>query len=84
MKTVIVAVFDVPAKAFAMPAFVPSVGYAVRSFTGEVNRKDDKNVMYTNSSDFLLYELGTYDEVTGRIEMLPDIKLVSSGKNVRV
>jgi len=65
MTTFVVAVFDSAMQAFATPMFVPAVGVAVRSFSDEVRRKSDKNVLSMHPEDFELVELGMYDEQTG-------------------
>ncbi|AZL82673.1 nonstructural protein [Apis mellifera associated microvirus 1] len=62
-----VAVRDVKAEAFNFPAAVPSLGMALRSFTDEVNRRDDNNAMNRHPADFSLYHIGTYDTATGSL-----------------
>lgn len=81
---VVVAVFDSAAKGFARPAFVPSVGAAMRSFGDEVNRADKDNVMYQHPEDFSLYELGVYDDGFGSFTLLEQNKLLITGKSVRL
>lgn len=65
MRTAVCAVRDGAMQAFAPPMFVPSPGVAVRSFTNEVNRADEKNVLYVNSDDFELHFIAYYDEESG-------------------
>jgi len=62
---VIVSIKDLAAQAFGRPAFVPSVGVAVRSFSDEVNRDHPDNQMFSHPSDFELYEVGQFDDATG-------------------
>lgn len=61
----ICAVFDTAIQAHAQPMFVSADGQATRSFTNEVNRADEKNVLYTNPNDFELYHLGLFNDETG-------------------
>ena len=84
MINVIVSVKDRAADAFGRPAFVPSIGLAIRSFSDEVNRDSADNQMFHHSDDFDLYELGSFDDSTGIITMLDVPKVVSLGKSVKV
>lgn len=80
MKQVVIAIKDRAADAFGRPAFVPSVGVAIRSFTDEVNRADPDNQMNSHPDDFDLFELGMYDDSTGVVEMLDSPRLLILGK----
>lgn len=62
-----VAIRDVKSDAFNLPATVPSLGLAIRSFTDEVNRSDANNAMNRHPSDFSLYHIGQYDDSTGTL-----------------
>lgn len=84
MINVIVSVKDRAADAFGRPAFVPSIGIAIRSFSDEINRDAADNQMFHHSDDFDLYELGSFDDSTGIITMLDVPKVVSLGKSVKV
>lgn len=83
MKYVVVSIKDRAADAFGRPAFVPSVGVAIRSFSDEVNRNDSENQMYAHPDDFDLFELASYDDSTGIVEMLEQPKLLILGKNAK-
>jgi len=65
MKLVLCSVKDRAADAYGRPMFVPSVGVAIRSFSDEVNRKDQENQLFNHPDDFDLYELGEFDDNTG-------------------
>ena len=69
-KLKIFAVRDQAVDAFNRPFFSPSRGLAVRSFTDEVNRSDPANPMYAHHEEFVLYELGQFDEETGIFETI--------------
>lgn len=69
MSTLIAcAVFDAKADCFNRPFFVPTSGLAVRSFTDEVNRRDNSNPMFVHPNDFSLWIVGSYEEHSGLLE----------------
>lgn len=76
MKLVIASVFDTASQAFMRPMFVPHVGQASRSFADEVNRPAQDNVMFNHPEDFILFQLGTFDEESGAFECGPPIQVV--------
>jgi hypothetical protein len=80
----IVSVRDRAADAFGRPFVVPSVGMALRSFSDEINRDAADNQMFHHSDDFDLYELGTFDESTGKLESHLAPKQLALGKSVKV
>lgn len=59
------AVKDSAVQAFNRPFFVPTVAAAARSFTDEVNRASEDNVMYRHPDDYELWCLGTFDDESG-------------------
>lgn len=63
---IVCAVRDVKVGAFANPFHVPTRAFAVRSFIDEVNRPDEKNMLNKHPADFQLFQLGTFDEESGR------------------
>ena len=84
MINIICSVKDRAADAFGRPLFVASKGIALRSFTDEVNRAAEDNQMYNHPDDFDLYELGTFDDSTGIIRMLPQPVVLAMAKSVKV
>lgn len=72
---VLVSVYDTKAEVFGTPFFVRSAAEGVRSFVDEVNREDENNVLYKHPMDFQLYQLATFNEVTGAIEDCEKVKL---------
>lgn len=68
MKLVVVSVRDSAVDAFMRPFFVPSTGVAVRSFRDEVSRSESE--MHKHPGDYELFEIGAFDEETGRFENL--------------
>lgn len=78
MKQVVVAVFDRAAQLYGRPFFVQALGQAIRSFTDEVNRKDDQRGDFAkHPQDFDLWSLAVYDDNEG--SFTPDHKMVLRG-----
>lgn len=67
MILVVFSIKDIAADAFGRPFFVQTRALAVRSFSDEVNRKADDNMMNKHPSDFALYEIGLFDDSKGTI-----------------
>lgn len=78
----VVSVRDTMADAFGRPIFTQSVGVAIRSFSDEVNRVDVQNEMNKHPEDFELFELGTFDDNTGRFVLYDKPKSLVVGKQV--
>lgn len=68
MRYKIVAIRDRAIDTFGVPVFVASTGAAIRSFSDEVNRKDDNNNLSKHPEDFDLFLLGEYDDQTGEFD----------------
>lgn len=82
MNLVICAVRDSAVNAFIRPFYVPAVGAAIRGFSDEVNRKDSE--MHKHPEDYELFELGVFDEDTGRFSQLSEPRALARGKDVFV
>lgn len=61
----IYAVHDTKAEAYLQPFFLRTKGEAIRSFSEEC--KKTGSPFNAHSSDFSLYELGEYDELSASI-----------------
>lgn len=83
MLQVIVSVKDTAAQAFGRPVFVPAIPVAVRSFRDEVNRKDSTEDLARHPDDFELYELGTFDDSTGIVQVLESPRMVARAKDLK-
>lgn len=82
MRLKVVAVRDRAADAYMRPFFVPTIGMAVRSFQDEVNRSGADNPMWSHPEDYDLYELGDFDEDSGRFLCHePQPRMVAVGKD---
>ena len=84
MKMVICSICDSAADAYGRPFFLSSVGVAIRSFTDEVNRSSEDNQIYQHPEDFDLFELGEFDDTTGRFVLLDVPKQLVLGRMVKV
>ena len=80
MKLVMCAVRDSAVDAFMRPFFVPSTGMAVRSFTDEVNRQDGE--MNKHREDYALFELGSFDEESGKCFNLDTPRQLIRGSDI--
>jgi len=84
MISVIVSVRDTAAEAFGRPMYLQSLGVAIRSFTDEVNREDKDNQLFNHPDDFDLYELGVFDDSTGKYELRDNPSVIVRGKDVKI
>jgi len=83
MKLVVCSVRDSATESFDRPMFFVSVGQAIRTFSDEVNRKAEQNMMNMHPDDYDMYELGSYETETGESEThKPD--RISIGKQVKI
>jgi len=82
MHQIIVSVKDTAAQAFGRPVFVPSAAVAIRSFRDEVNRKDSTDDLAKHPSDFDLYEIGSFDDSTGIIEVF-EPRMLARAKDLK-
>lgn len=66
--TKIFTVYDSKTEAYLTPIFLKATGQAVREVSELANNAE--HIFSKHSSDFTLFEIGTYDEQTGLIENL--------------
>lgn len=66
MKQVVCSVYDSKAEAFMQPFFCVSRGVAVRMFMDAAS--DEGHEFAKHAADYTLFELGEFDQVTGRFE----------------
>lgn len=81
---VVCSVFDTAIGAYMRPFVTPATGGAIRSFTDEVNRVAADNEMNKHASDYHLYELGSFDDSTGRLTPLESPRLLIRGNDALV
>lgn len=85
MIRVVCSVFDSAAEVYsAPPMFVPSPGVAVRAFSDEVRREDKANALNQHPADFVLFELGSFDDVEGKFVNLPSPRQLVRGVDIQV
>lgn len=82
MPQVVVSVKDRAMDAYARPFFVPTTQMALRSFADEVNRQAEDNPMNKHPKDYELYQLGTFDDETGRFENLEQPQRIARAEDV--
>lgn len=80
MKLVVVAIHDSALAAYIQPFFVPTVGLAVRHFQDEVKRPDCP--MHGHRSDFILFEVASFDSETGMFENLSSPRQLIRGSDI--
>lgn len=64
--TKVFSVYDNKAEAFMQPFFADTVGLALRAFQQNTENKDSVLNKYPN--DFVLYEIGQFNDITGELE----------------
>lgn len=80
MKVMLYTLHDLKSGSFSPPMAYPARGAAVRDFEDMVNqpsRGDQKNNIYEHPADFLLFEIGSFDPLSGELE--PAIEKVNLG-----
>lgn len=79
MIEIILAIKDRALDAFMRPFTTPHRNAAIRSFTDEANRKTSE--INNHPEDYDLYQLGTFDQETGKIEQT-SIALVARAQDL--
>lgn len=85
MKKPLVSVFDSATESFSSPMCVAAIGQATRSFADEVRRQDapERNPMFHHPEHFVLYHVGFFDELTGRVDALDLPVVVLRGESCK-
>lgn len=73
------AVRDSKAKAFLQPFFSGTVESAIRAFGDAV--REDKSPICKHPEDYVLYELGSFDDGTGYLDKLEAIHMLGIGSD---
>ena len=68
------AIYDSKAEAYNTPFFFTTIGQATRAFSDEI--ANPRSQLHSHPEDFGLFELGTYDDATAKIESLSVPKLL--------
>lgn len=78
MRTLFVAVKDELAETFYAPSLFTTEAEATRNFKTAINNNP---IWKDNASDFSLYKLGEFDDITGMITT--DLHKITSGHSVK-
>lgn len=78
--TKVFAVYDVKAAAYGRMVEEPTEGIAARTFGDAC--ADPKGKLYQHSGDYALYELGTFDPSSGKMESHPTPKHILSASSI--
>lgn len=71
----VISVQDSIASAFLQPAYARTTAEAIRIF--ESHCRDPKSQFALHPSDYSLYEIGTFDEISGEIKPTTPIVFIS-------
>lgn len=82
MKLVVCSVRDSAVDAFARPIFVPTTALAVRQFGDEFKNPDSQ--IKKHPGDFALFELGSFDEETGKFYNLETPRQLIRGSDLEI
>lgn len=80
MKLRVCTIFDRGVQAHGRPFFVPHTNAAMRAFTDEVN--NTQSDLFKHPADYDLFELGEFDDSTGRFELLIEPRFLVTGSSV--
>lgn len=69
------SVRDMKAEAFLQPFFTPTQGSALRAFGDACNKTDSP--FYAHPNDYVLYEIGTYNDADANLFPLTPIKMMA-------
>lgn len=81
MKQKIYAVYDSKAEFYGQPFFQRTVGEAVRSWETVCN--DGQSAMSKFPADYTLFEIGEYDQETGKITPHHVLKSIATGLDAK-
>lgn len=63
--TKIFAIYDNKAEAYMQPFYATTVGLALRIFADNVGNPE--TIMHKNPNDFVIFEIGSFDDQTGEL-----------------
>lgn len=83
MKMVIASIRDAKSEVFAQPWFTATAAAAVRSFSDIVNDPTNNSMISKHPEDFQLYELGTFDDQEGKLDVHALPKILVAGDSIK-
>lgn len=72
------SVFDKKAECFSPPFFLKATGLALRGFSDMIN-SGEQTQYSLHPEDFDLYELGLWDDETGKVEQYTEPRMLGNG-----
>lgn len=81
MKIHLVAIRDIKTNMFSNPSAVSSLGGAIRDFGDQCRSENKQDLIAKHPEDFELYQLGEYDNESGKLTN--DLKQIAVGSNYR-
>lgn len=81
MKLHMFTVFDVKAKAYLPPFFLPQVGQAVRSFGDAID--DPAHAFAKHPEDYTLFLVGTFDDASGVVALEGALQVVARAHELK-
>lgn len=72
------SVFDKKAECFSPPFFLKATGLALRGFSDMIN-SGEQTQYSLHPEDFDLYELGLWDDETGKVEQYTAPRMLGNG-----
>lgn len=79
MKLKVFSILDTKADVFHAPFYFGAVGLAVRAFKDLAN--DSNSTVSRHPDDFRLFEIGVFDDQSGRFENLPEFNALGWAKD---
>lgn len=79
MKVTIVSTYDEKAGAFSQPMFYPKKEAARRAFSDAT--ADKQTMLSKHPSDYKLYKIGEFDELTGELINCPQPEYICCGSD---
>jgi len=75
MELKVFSIFDSKSSCYKQPFFARATGEGVRIFEDIANMTNENNQVNLHPEDFILYEIGIYDDSTGNIEPVQHVTL---------
>lgn len=81
MKRYIFSVRDVVSQLFAPPFLDVNHGSAIRGFRQVITRDESNNAVSSNPADYELFVLGTFEDESGKFDVLAVPERISRGSD---
>lgn len=84
MNMVVCSIRDSKTELYSAPLYFLSVGQAIRSFSDEINRADDKSQFFNHPGDFDLWQVASFNDHSGEFDNVIPPKRLAVGKEVSI